>query len=468
MTQYKLWINGEWTEPDSENAISVTNPATETEIATVADGERVDAGKAIDAARDAFDNTDWSQNHALRKTVLLKAAELLRKDVDRLARLETLDNGMPIGWATRFVPDVADFFEYYAGFTEPLVEELNAQSTVYYEPTGVAAGIIPWNLPLKMASWKVAPALAAGNTIILKPSSQTPLTALELGEIFGRAGCPKGVVNVITGRGSVVGAELARNAKVDKVAFTGGTETGKEVMRLASGNLKKITLECGGKSANIILDDADMGKALKGALFAMFFNAGQVCTAGSRLLLPESIHDRFMERMVAEARRLVIGDGLNDPDMGPVVSLEQMEKDLRYIGYGIEDGAELVTGGKRLGRTGYFVEPTIFDRVDSGMRIAQEEIFGPVLSVLTYSDEAEAIEIANDTRYGLAGAVWSEDVSRAKRVASRIRAGTVWINTYHGAPKYAPFGGYRESGIGRELGMHGLKSYLEVKHVMVG
>ena len=468
MTQYKLWINGEWTEPDSENAISVTNPATETEIATVADGERVDAGKAIDAARDAFDNTDWSQNHALRKTVLLKAAELLRKDVDRLARLETLDNGMPIGWATRFVPDVADFFEYYAGFTEPLVEELNAQSTVYYEPTGVAAGIIPWNLPLKMASWKVAPALAAGNTIILKPSSQTPLTALELGEIFGRAGCPKGVVNVITGRGSVVGAELARNAKVDKVAFTGGTETGKEVMRLASGNLKKITLECGGKSANIVLDDADMGKAVKGAIFAMFFNAGQVCTAGSRLLLPESIHDRFMERMVAEARRLVIGDGLNDPDMGPVVSLEQMEKDLRYIGYGIEDGAELVTGGKRLGRTGYFVEPTIFDRVDSGMRIAQEEIFGPVLSVLTYSDEAEAIEIANDTRYGLAGAVWSEDVSRAKRVASRIRAGTVWINTYHGAPKYAPFGGYRESGIGRELGMHGLKSYLEVKHVMVG
>ena len=468
MTQYKLWINGEWTEPDSENAISVTNPATETEIATVADGERVDAGKAIDAARDAFDNTDWSRNHALRKRVLLKAAELLRKDVDRLARLETLDNGMPIGWAARFVPDVADFFEYYAGFTEPLVEELNAQSTVYYEPTGVAAGIIPWNLPLKMASWKVAPALAAGNTIILKPSSQTPLTALELGEIFGRAGCPKGVVNVITGRGSVVGAELARNAKVDKVAFTGGTETGKEVMRLASGNLKKITLECGGKSANIILDDADMGKALKGALFAMFFNAGQVCTAGSRLLLPESIHDRFMERMVAEARRLVIGDGLNDPDMGPVVSLEQMEKDLRYIGYGIEDGAELVTGGKRLGRAGYFVEPTIFDRVESGSRIAQEEIFGPVLSVLTYSDEAEAIEIANDTRYGLAGAVWSEDVSRAKRVASRIRAGTVWINTYHGAPKYAPFGGYRESGIGRELGMHGLKSYLEVKHVMVG
>jgi len=468
MKQYKLWINGEWTEPESENAISVTNPATEEKIATVADGERVDAEKAIDAARDAFDNTDWSQNHALRKSILLKAAELLRKDVDRLAHLETLDNGMPIGWATRFVPDVADFFEYYAGFTEPLVEELGAQSTVYYEPTGVAAGIIPWNLPLKMASWKVAPALAAGNTIILKPSSQTPVTALELGEIFGRAGCPKGVVNVITGRGSVVGAELAGSPKVDKVAFTGGTETGKEVMRLASGNLKNITLECGGKSANIVLDDADIGKAVKGAIFAMFFNAGQVCTAGSRLLLPESIHDRFMELMVAETRRLVIGDGLNDPDMGPVVSLEQMEKDLRYIGYGIEDGAELATGGKRLGMTGYFVEPTIFDRVESGSRIAQEEIFGPVLSVLTYSDEAEAIEIANDTRYGLAGAVWSEDISRAKRVASRIRAGTVWINTYHGAPKYAPFGGYRESGIGRELGMHGLKSYLEVKHVMVG
>ena len=468
MKQYKLWINGEWTEPESENTISVTNPATEQIIATVADGERADAEKAIDAARDAFDNTDWSQNHALRKKVLLKAAELLRKDADRLAHLETLDNGMPIGWAQRFIPDVAGFFEYYAGFTEPLVEELDSQSTVYYEPAGVAAGIVPWNLPLKMASWKVAPALAAGDTIILKPSSQTPATALELGEIFGRAGCPNGVLNVITGRGSVVGAELAGSPKVDKVAFTGGTETGKEVMRLASGNLKKITLECGGKSANIILDDADMQKAVKGAIFAIFFNAGQVCTAGSRLLLPESIHDRFMELMVAETRRLVIGDGLNDPDMGPVVSLEQMEKDLRYIGYGIEDGAELVTGGKRLDRTGYFIEPTIFDSVESESRIAQEEIFGPVLAVLTYSDQEEAIEIANDTRYGLAGAVWSEDIPHAKRVASRIRAGTVWINTYHGAPKYAPFGGYRESGIGRELGMHGLKSYLEVKHVMVG
>ena len=468
MKQYKLWINGEWTEPESENTISVTNPATEQIFATVADAERADAEKAIDAARDAFDNTDWSQNHALRKKVLLKAAELLRKDAARLAHLETLDNGMPIGWAKRFIPDVAGFFEYYAGFTEPLVEELDSQSTVYYEPAGVAAGIIPWNLPLKMASWKVAPALAAGDTIILKPSSQTPATALELGEIFGRAGCPNGVMNVITGRGSVVGAELAGSPKVDKVAFTGGTETGKEVMRLASGNLKKITLECGGKSANIVLPDADMQKAVKGAIFAIFFNAGQVCTAGSRLLLPESIHDSFMELMVAETRRLAIGDGLDDPDMGPVVSFEQMEKDLRYIGYGIEDGAELVTGGKRLDRSGYFIEPTIFDHVEPRARIAREEIFGPVLAVLTYSDPEEAIEIANDTRYGLAGAVWSEDIPHAKRVASRIRAGTVWINTYHGAPKYAPFGGYRESGIGRELGMHGLKSYLEVKHVMVG
>lgn len=466
--QYKLWINGEWVGAESGKTFSVINPATEIEIANVAYAERVDAQKAIDAARDAFDNTDWSQNPSMRREVLLKAAELLKIEVDRLAYLETLDNGTPIGWARRFVSDTAEFFEYYANFTEPIKEKLDERSTVYYEPVGVAAGITPWNLPLKMAAWKIAPALAAGNTIILKPSSQTPLSALELGGIFDRAGCPEGVLNVITGKGSVVGAELAGSANVDKVAFTGGTETGKEVMKLASKNLKKITLECGGKSANIILEDADMQKAVKRSVFAIFFNAGQVCTAGSRLLLPQSIHDEFMKRLIAETGKLRIGDGLDDPDMGPVISAEQMEKDLRYIRYGIEDGATLVTGGRRLDMDGFFVEPTIFDDVESDMRIAQDEIFGPVLSVLTYDDEEEAIEIANDTRYGLAGAVWSGDVSHAGRIAKCIRAGTVWINTYHGVPKHAPFGGYRESGIGRELGMHGLKQYLEVKHVMVG
>jgi acyl-CoA reductase-like NAD-dependent aldehyde dehydrogenase len=472
-THYKLWIDGEWVEAGSESRFSVINPATGVEFATAASAERADARRAIDAARDAFDNTDWSSNPPLRTRVMQKAAELLRKDVDILARLETLDNGMPIGWAKRFVLDTADFFEYFAGLTRPLEEKLDEHSTVFYEPIGVAAGIVPWNLPLKMASWKVAPALAAGDTIVLKPSSQTPLTALKLGEICNRAGCPKGVLNVIAGRGSVVGAELAGSTKVDKVAFTGGTETGKEVMRLASTNLKKITLECGGKSANIILEDADIAKAVKGSVFAIFFNAGQVCTAGSRLLLPERIHDRFMEHLTRETEKLRIGDGLADPDMGPVISAGQMEKDLEYIRYGTRDGAKLVFGGKRLDTGagvvgGFFVEPTVFDRVTPEMRIAQEEIFGPVLSVLTYSDEDEAIEIANGTRYGLAGAVWSKDVSHAKRIASRVRAGTVWINTYHGAPKHAPFGGYKESGIGRELGLHGLREYLEVKHLMVG
>lgn len=472
-THYKLWIDGEWAEAESESRFSVINPATGLAIATAASAERADARRAIDAARDAFDSTDWSSNPPLRTRVLQKAAELLRKDADTLARLETLDNGMPIGWAKRFVLDTADFFEYFAGLTRPLEEKLDEHSTVFYEPIGVAAGIVPWNLPLKMASWKVAPALAAGDTIILKPSSQTPLTALKLGEICNRAGCPKGVLNVIAGKGSVVGAELAGSTKVDKVAFTGGTETGKEVMRLASANLKKITLECGGKSANIILEDADLAKAVKGSVFAIFFNAGQVCTAGSRLLLPERIHDRFMEHLTRETEKLRIGDGLADPDMGPVISAGQVEKDLEYIRYGARDGAKLVFGGKRLDTGtgvvgGFFVEPTIFDDVAPDMRIAQEEIFGPVLSVLTYGDEDEAIEIANGTRYGLAGAVWSKDVSHAKRVASRVRAGTVWINTYHGAPKHAPFGGYKESGIGRELGVHGLREYLEVKHLMVG
>ena len=472
-THYKLWIDGEWVEAGSESRFSVINPATGVEFATAASAERADARRAIDAARDAFDNADWSSNPPLRTRVMQKAAELLRKDADILARLETLDNGMPIGWAKRFVLDTADFFEYFAGLTRPLEEKLDEHSTVFYEPIGVAAGIVPWNLPLKMASWKVAPALAAGDTIVLKPSSQTPLTALKLGEICNRAGCPKGVLNVIAGRGSVVGAELAGSTKVDKVAFTGGTETGKEVMRLASTNLKKITLECGGKSANIVLEDADIAKAVKGSVFAIFFNAGQVCTAGSRLLLPERIHDRFMEHLTRETEKLRIGDGLADPDMGPVISAGQMEKDLEYIRYGTRDGAKLVFGGKRLDTGagvvgGFFVEPTVFDRVTPDMRIAQEEIFGPVLSVLTYGDEDEAIEIANGTRYGLAGAVWSKDVSHAKRIASRVRAGTVWINTYHGAPKHAPFGGYKESGIGRELGLHGLREYLEMKHLMVG
>ncbi len=476
---YKLWINGEWAEAESESVFSVVNPATGLEFATASAAKRGDARKAIDAARDAFDNTNWSSSPPLRTSVLQKAADLLRNDVDILARTETLDNGMPIGWAKRFVLDTADFFDYFAGLTRPLKEQLDEHSTVVYEPIGVAAGIVPWNLPLKMASWKVAPALAAGDTVVLKPSSQTPLTALKLGEIFHRAGCPDGVMNVIAGQGSVVGAELAVSTKVDKVAFTGGTETGKEVMRLASANLKKITLECGGKSANIILTDADLIKAVNGAVFAIFFNAGQVCTAGSRLLLPESIHDRFMEHLIRETGKLRIGDGLTDPDMGPVISAGQMEKDLEHIEYGIRDGAKLVFGGKRLdigangangvdGVGGFFVEPTVFDDVAPDMRIAQEEIFGPVLSVLTYGDEGEAIEIANGTRYGLAGAVWSEDLPHAKQVASHIAAGTVWINTYHGAPKHAPFGGYKESGIGRELGVYGLREYLEVKHIMVG
>jgi acyl-CoA reductase-like NAD-dependent aldehyde dehydrogenase len=472
-THYKLWINGEWAEAESGSVFSVINPATGSEFATASAAKRVDARKAIDAARDAFDNTDWSSSPPLRASVLQKAADLLRRDVDILARTETLDNGMPIGWAKRFVLDTADFFEYFAGLTRPLEEQLDEHSTVFYEPVGVAAGIVPWNLPLKMASWKVAPALAAGDTVVLKPSSQTPLTALKLGEIFHLAGCPDGVMNVIAGQGSVVGAELAGSTKVDKVAFTGGTETGKEVMRLASANLKKITLECGGKSANIILEDADIAKAVKGAVFAIFFNAGQVCTAGSRLLLPERIHDRFMEHLIRETEKLRIGDGFDDPDMGPVISAGQLEKDIEYIRYGTRDGAKLVSGGKRLdigagGVSGFFVEPTVFDDVAPDMRIAQEEIFGPVLSVLTYGDEDEAIEIANGTKYGLAGAVWSKDIPHVKQVASRIAAGTVWINTYHGAPKHAPFGGYKESGIGRELGMHGLREYLEVKHIMVG
>jgi betaine-aldehyde dehydrogenase len=375
------------------------------------------------------------------------------------------------------VADAANCFRYYAGFaTKPHGQTFDvpasSQTFTVREPIGVCGQIIPWNYPLLMAAWKLAPALAAGNTCILKPSEITPLTALRLGALIKEAGFPNGVVNILTGAGPVVGHALAASDRVDKIAFTGGTKTGRSIMQAATGNLKKISLELGGKSPNIVFADADFDTAIDYALFGIYANAGQVCSAGSRLIVQDTLHDRFVTRLVERAKKIVVGDGF-DPavEMGPLVSRTHREKVESYIKLGLAEGATLECGGERLpgdlGDKGNFIVPTIFSNTKPSMRIVQEEIFGPVLVVQKFKDEAEAIDIANDTIYGLAGAVFTSDIARAHRVIRKLRAGITWINTYHPTYNEAPWGGYKQSGIGRELGTYGYDAYTEVKQINV-
>jgi acyl-CoA reductase-like NAD-dependent aldehyde dehydrogenase len=340
------------------------------------------------------------------------------------------------------------------------------------EPIGVVAAIIPWNFPLKMAIWKLGPALAAGNTVVLKPSQETPATAMELARLIHEVGLPKGVINIITGYGNDAGAEMVSNPMVDKIAFTGSTLVGQQIMRSAAGTLKKVTLECGGKSANIVLDDADMSIAIDGALYAMFYHQGQCCEAGTRLFLPESIADEFMQNMVAKTAKMKVGNPMNmDTDIGPLVSKKQQDAVLGYISKGRQEGAKLAVGGNVPSSpecaNGFFVEPTIFDHVDNTSTIAQEEIFGPVLCVIRYKTTDDAVRMANDSIYGLGGGVWSKDAEKAMSVARRLRTGTVWINEWHLLNERAPFGGYKQSGIGREFGIDGLKEYTETKHIHI-
>lgn len=478
MKTYDMYIDGQFTQAKSGSTRDIFDPGNGEFIAKVPESAKEDAVLAIQAARKAFDEGPWRKVSALdRGKLLFKVADLIRANAKRLAELETKNCGKPLAEAEFDVSDAANCFEFYAGLTtkihgETMAVPANSFSYVVREPIGVCGQIIPWNFPLLMAAWKLAPALAAGNTVILKPSELTPITALELVKLMDQCGFPAGVVNLITGTGLEVGEELTTNSMVDKVAFTGGTVTGKKIMQAATGNLKRTTLELGGKNPNIIFSDCDMDMAIDGALFGAFANQGEVCSAGSRLIVERSIHKSILDGMLQKIPNIKLGHGLNPGvKMGPLVSGAHREKVESFIQIGINEGAKLICGGKRpVGKefdNGYFLEPTIFDEVKPTMRIAREEIFGPVLSVIPFDTEDEAIRIANDTEYGLAAAVWTKDLTRAYRVTSQIRAGILWVNHYHPTHNEMPWGGYKQSGIGRELGLYGIESYLEIKQVNI-
>ncbi len=473
----RLFIAGEWRDAADGSVFTTWNPGTGSVLAEVAEAGAADVDAAVRAARDAAaPDAEWRRMDALdRGQVVGRIGRAIRERAEALTQLETLDNGKPLREARIDIEQAADAFEYYAGWASKLEGETvpvrgRVLNYTVREPVGVVGAIIPWNFPLLMAAWKVAPALACGNAVVLKPAEQTPLAALELAAIAAEAGLPGGVLNVVPGYGQTAGAALVRHPDVDKISFTGSTEVGKQIMREAADSLKKVSLELGGKSPNIVFDDADLDAAVRGAFNGIFYNAGQCCTAGSRLLVQSSIHDAFMERLVERVDRLQPGEPL-DPKRryGPVISEEQLARVLGYIEKGRSEGAKLLTGGNRAGPagSGYWVEPTIFDAVDPETTIAREEIFGPVLATLTFDDEAEAVELANRTIYGLAAALWTSDVKRAHRVAARLQAGTVWVNTYHPLDAASPFGGYKQSGYGRELGKHALELYTQVKSIWV-
>jgi len=473
----ELLINNRWQPAASGKTMDVINPATEDVIAAVPAADRADVDAAVAAARAALSGP-WSKMSARERGRLVNrlSARLMEK-ADDVARLETLHNGKPISESRNIeIPAAAECFEYYAGWADKVMGETipvkgNHLTYTLREPIGVVAAIVPWNFPLLLAAWKVAPALACGNTVILKPASQTPLTALALGQIAVEVGFPPGVLNVLTGPGSVMGQALVEHPGIDKIAFTGDTTTGKAIMRSAADTLKTITLELGGKSPNIVLEDADLDAALRGAAIGIFYGKGEVCAAGSRLLVDRKIKDEFIDKLAARTKKMAPGDPL-DPRtrFGAVSSKKQLENVLRYIASGKEEGATLVAGGERadIGTgKGYFVQPTVFADVRPEMTIAREEIFGPVLAAIEFADLDEAIAKANDSPYGLAAGVWTRDIKKAHYVARKLQAGTVWVNTYNVYDTAAPFGGYKQSGFGREMSAHALQHYTQVKSVWV-
>jgi betaine-aldehyde dehydrogenase len=472
-----MYVDGQWCEASDGATRTLIDPATGAPIARVAEGTREDAKRAIAAARRAFDDGPWaSMTAADRARLLFRVADALEANAREFQHIDTLNNGKPLRETEYDVADAAGCFRYYAGLaTKPHGQSFDvpapSQTFTVREPIGVCGQIVPWNYPLLMAVWKLAPALAAGNTCILKPSELTPLSALRLATIFEELEFPRGVVNVVLGAGPVVGAELAESDGVDKIAFTGGTVTGRSIARAAVGNLKKVTLELGGKSPNIVFADADFDTAVDYALFGIYANSGQVCSAGSRLVLQESIAERFLERLVERAKKIRVGNGF-DPktEMGPIISRAHLEKIEAYLQAGKDEGATLLCGGTRLGGPlagGNFIAPTIFDATTPQMKIVREEIFGPVLVVQRFSDEADAVATANDTPYGLAGAVFTSDGAKAQRVIRKLRAGITWINAYHPTYNEAPWGGYKQSGWGRELGTYGFDAYTEVKQINI-
>jgi acyl-CoA reductase-like NAD-dependent aldehyde dehydrogenase len=477
----QLLIGGEWQPAASGETFATLNPATGAPLAQVAQAGAADVDRAVQAARRAFESAPWRDlSGADRGALLWKLADVLEQHADELAELETLDNGKPIRTARHGdLPTAIKHFRYYAGWASKLegstipVSVPNQFVYTLREPVGVVGLIIPWNFPLVMAAWKLAPALAAGNAVILKPAEETPLSALRLGELMAEAGLPGGVVNILTGPGVPTGAALTAHPGVDKIAFTGSTEVGRKIMAAAAGsNLKRVSLELGGKSPNVIFADADLEQAIKGATWAVFSSSGQECVAGSRLFVEQPVYQQVLDGLAGQAQRIRVGSGFTPKvHIGPIVSDRQLQTILGYIESGQQAGAQVVTGGQRLGGDlagGYFVAPTIFAHPDDTLRLVQEEIFGPVVGVTPFENWDELIQRANRTRYGLAAGAWTRDLSKAHRFARAVQAGTVWINGYGLFDPAAPFGGYKESGFGREMGQAALDLYTELKTVWVG
>lgn len=473
--QTECFIGGKWTPSVSGKTFETHNPATEEVIARVAEGDAADIDLAVKAARKQFDGGEWSKMDARdRGKLIYKLADLIEAEIDELAALESLDNGKPIRDSRAAdLPLTIDALRYYAGYADKIHGQTIPVRGPYFtytrkEPVGVVGQIIPWNFPMLMVAWKWGPALAAGCTIVMKPAEQTPLTCLRMARLAQKAGIPDGVINVVPGFGPGPGGALVNHPGVDKIAFTGSTEVGKIIMKNAASSMKRVTLELGGKSPNIVFDDADLDAAVAGAHFGLYFNQGQCCCAGSRLFVQEKLYDKFIDQIVSINKTRKLGDPLDpETEQGPQVNKEQFDKILGYIDSGKAEGAKLLSGGGRHGDKGFYVQPTLFTDVKDDMKIAQEEIFGPVMSILKFKDLDEIAARANNTTYGLAAAIWTRDIKKAHALAAKIRAGTVWINCYDVFDAAAPFGGFKQSGLGRELGEAALSNYTEHKTVTV-
>ncbi|WP_017470431.1 betaine-aldehyde dehydrogenase [Amphibacillus jilinensis] len=473
----RQYINGAWVNAVSGETRDIINPFNQDVIATATEGNETDAKLAIAAAREAFDSGEWASTPAIeRGQFIRKIAELIERDKEELAELESLDTGKTVEESRGDMDDIAGVFRYYAELADKNGGEIidspipDSISKVVHEPVGVCGQITPWNYPLLQASWKLAPALATGNTLIMKPSEITPLTSVKVFELIEEAGIPKGVANLVLGAGDTVGAELSVNSDVDLISFTGGIATGKKIMQAASSNVKKLALELGGKNPNVIFADADLETAVDQALNAVFFHAGQICSAGTRLILEESIHDDFVRALVARVSKIKLGSGFdNKTQMGPLISAEHLAKVEKYVEAGKQEGATVAIGGGRPQdpelQDGFFYLPTVLTDCTTDMKVVQDEGFGPVITVEKFQTEQEAIKLANDSIYGLAGGVWTNDIAKAERCVAKMRMGTVWINEFNLYFPHAPWGGFKQSGIGRELGRLGIEEYTETKHI---